>query len=243
MEYSTEQDGEGLKEIKDAVIKKGKDILAAIKGVRIKASPSIRKFLETNGEAKITKIVVSRKPIISTIDKIANWVSNGKWDENKKKLNYDNVFHLFMNITLNNGKTFKIEKNHVPAISSASLSGDKQENMNVSTPNISLADFIAKGERKAGSPEKFWVYDAITQNCQYFLTWLLQGSGIWNPGLKKFILQDADKLITGLPWFKNIARKVTDAANKIDIALEGEGKQKGNGQVGCGELYGRMWLS
>lgn len=223
----TDQQGEGVKEVVQAVYKLGKlgkQFLDRL-SVRTKASPSIRKFLQANGGAKITKITVSRKPIISAIDKIANFVSLGKWNENKKKLNYDNVFHLFMTITLDNGKTFKLEKNHVPAISAPSAKDPKQEDIDVPAPNISLADFFAGGEKKAGSPEKFWVYDAISANCQYFLKWLLQGAGKWTEPLNKFISQNTAKLIEGLPWFETIAKKFTDIANKIDVAIEGEGKK------------------
>jgi len=66
-------------------------------------------------------------------------------------------------------------------------------------PNITLAQYIANAEKKAGSPAKMWIYDAITCNCQYFTKWCLQGSGLWTPALERFVMQDAAKVIDPEP--------------------------------------------
>jgi hypothetical protein len=36
---------------------------------------------------------------------------------------------------------------------------------------------LENGEKKAGSPDKFWIYDARTQSCQFFLKWIISGCG------------------------------------------------------------------
>ena len=98
----------------DDAVQRVKDVWA---GVREHASPSIRRFTAANGDAKITKIVVCRMPVTPAIEKLASIISAGRWDANKKKLQYDKMWHLFMIMTLDNGKIFKIEKNHLPEIS------------------------------------------------------------------------------------------------------------------------------
>jgi hypothetical protein len=192
-----------------------KDVL---KGVRKRASPSIRKFLEQNGNAKITKIIIGRQPITPFIEKAASWLSFGLWDKNKKKLAYDKMLHLFMIITLDNGKTFKLEKNHLPEISHATDPG--KDSMEIKAPNVTLNEFFVNGEKQAGG-DKLWVYDAITQNCQYFVKWMLEGSNAYSPEINKFVMQDAAKVIENLSWFGKLARGLTDAANVVDVIKHG----------------------
>src|SRR5665647_1927347 len=96
--------------------------------------------------------------------------------------------------------------------------------VNAPTPkSITWRDMLAGAESAAGGPEKLWVYDAITQNCQYFARAVLKACGAWNGELDKFVMQDAAKAIEGLPWFQRVARRLTDAANIADVAMDGQG--------------------
>ena len=45
-----------------------------------------------------------------------------------------------------------------------------------------------------------------------------------NGELDKFVMQDAAKAIEGLPWFQRVARRLTDAANVADVAMNGQGQ-------------------
>ena len=113
---STPQNGEGIGD----VIKRIRDVWG---GVRKNAPPAIRRFTEQNGDAKITKIVVCRKPIVPAIERLASWVSGGRWDSNKKDLQYDKMFHLFLIMTLDNGRSIKLEKNQVVELSTNTATG------------------------------------------------------------------------------------------------------------------------
>ena len=160
------QEGEGLGDI----IKRVRDIWG---GVRKIASPAVRRFTEQNGDAKITSIVVCRKPIVPAIERLASVVSGGRWDTNKKNLQYDSMFHLFLVMSLDNGRTIKLEKNHVVEISTNTATG--QDVVNAPAPrSITWRDMLAAAERAAGGAEKLWVYDAVTQNCQWFAKWQLE---------------------------------------------------------------------
>jgi hypothetical protein len=214
--YQTEQEGEGVIDS----LKAGAQRLADIwNGVRKTASPSIRKFTKENGSAIVTKIVVCRQPVTPFIEKVATLISLGKCDANKKKLGYDKMLHLFMIITLNNGKTFKLEKNHLPEISSNTTI--PKDHMNVGkSPNISWADFLYRAERTAGG-DRLYVYDAIRANCQNFVHDCLKGADVLTPELNKYIMQNATAVIEGLPWFEKLARKLTDTRNVLDVAQNG----------------------
>lgn len=211
-----------VKEVAGKVVKRVSDIF---QGMRQRASPSIRQWLEKNGEKKIKKIVVGRKPIQSGVEKVANLLSLGKYEANKKSLGYDKMFHLFMIITLDDGSSIKLEKEEVPKLTISSDAGpDKIEVQK--QPNVSMNEFIKNAETKAGGT-KLWVYDPISQNCQYFVKWCLQGSNLLTPEVEKFVMQDANKVIEGFSWFQKLGRAATNIANVADVALHGQGFKKG----------------
>lgn len=203
-----------------------KGVGAIIPDLRNHASPAIRKFLKENGDETITHMQVGRMPIKSWVDRISNWLTLGKWEENKKRLSYDKMFHLFLQMQLSNGKNIYIEKNQVPVIVEQTNYAQvyDQENLSVKAPKVTFAEFMANGEKNAGSPENFWVYDPIYHNCQDFIKNLLQGNSSWFPEVKDFVEQDAVGVVEGAPWFHAIAKAVTDVANRADVLINGKGK-------------------
>ena len=74
-----------------------KDVFA---GTRKRFSPSIRQFLEKNGNKKIVSIMIGRQPVTPFVETVASWLSMGVWDANKKKLGYDKMLHLFLIINM-----------------------------------------------------------------------------------------------------------------------------------------------
>ncbi len=85
------------------------------------ASPIVRAWLEKYGDDQIADIKICRKPIFSMIEKLANLLSSGKWEENKQSLSYDKMMHLFAlfrvwHRDMDNVKCFKIEKNYIVEI-------------------------------------------------------------------------------------------------------------------------------
>ena len=85
-------------------MQQGKGLIQRVKdiwnGIRRKASPSVRKFTKENGTSNLVKIIIDRQPILSFVDTAASWLSLGLWDQNKAKLGYDKMLHLFMIIEL-----------------------------------------------------------------------------------------------------------------------------------------------
>jgi hypothetical protein len=199
-----------------------------MKGLRQRASPSIRSWLEKHGDETILEMKVCRKPIQSMIEKAANFLSLGKFEENKAALGYDKMFHLFVLIQLNDGKVIKLEKNQVPMLTNASwTTGSDTETVPVKhTAGVSVGELIRKGEKYAPSASAFWQYDAVSQNCQYFIKWCLSGSGLWSSSLEKFVMQDVKSALKGLGFLEKAAKVVTDIAGIADVAMHGEGNKK-----------------
>lgn len=78
-----------------------------------KKSRDTEKYLKKLNGFYLSEIVVYRTPIQSMISKLLNVISSGNFEKEKKKLNYDQIFHLFMIMKLekdNETRYIRIEK-------------------------------------------------------------------------------------------------------------------------------------
>jgi hypothetical protein len=98
---------------------------------RKNAPPKIRKWIEENKNKTINQIIVCRKPIQSAIRKAANIISGGSFNRSLKRLNYDEVFHLYLYIRIGN-KTYVIEKNEVVTLTENVVKTDTEDCLEVS---------------------------------------------------------------------------------------------------------------
>jgi len=216
------------KKANDAVNSKFDDMKERIqqflKGPRAFAPPSVRKFITENGELTFTEMHIQRKPT-EVVKKFANWISGGKFSENMKRLNYDDVYHLYMWVKLSNGWTLKIEKNQVVEIKFMKFDPQAQS-MQVNVPaNLTVQEMLLKAE-DAVTPEKLWIYHPVNANCQYFIKWCLQSSGMWNNQLETFVMQDSNELLRGIESIGEKGKSLTDLASRIDILISGKGHRK-----------------
>ena len=85
-----------------------------------------------------------------------------------------------------------------------------------------LNDFLQKGLASVG-PEKYFIYDSKSQNCQYFIKWNLSANGLWNDTINKFVMQDAYK---NLGFVEKAVKGLTDTAGIVDHMLRGSGRKK-----------------
>ncbi len=225
--------GDVLKDIKDR-------ISSIFSGPRNFASPAVRKFMEHYGGTRIVSIQVCRYPILGVIDKLLNFLSLGKFSATKKKYHYDDLFHLFMLIEVENskGRRFGVisERNHVVNIAMAKESdynpGVKGACMDVPyDKNQTLAEFVDNGVQ---SDPNFWIYDPITNNCQDYTLNMLRSNGILTPPLKEFVKQNASELVQ--PLVGKFARGVTDVAGILDVLIYGKGKPKKTKRKRAGKL-------
>ena len=191
---------------------------------RKELSPSVKKFLMKHGNEEITSIEINRKPIRTIMIEVLNFISNNKFKENMKNLNYDKLFHLKMNIRTKNGTYFSLEKNEVVKIQSNPKNDPSSESLNV--PNIpahlTTSKMIENAQQKVGADNLF-IYSAQHRNCQHFITDLLKASGINNPSIIDFVKQDIQGLFENTGWLRKIANITTDLAGRFDVIKEGEG--------------------
>ena len=165
-------------------------------------------------------------------------MSFGKFQENKKKQGYDDLFHLYLIVTYWDAaskalKEIKLEKNAVVEVNT--VKGEDYESCyskQIEVPSdLNLNDLIFRGEalyraKVKGTPREntsFWTYTAEFCNCQSFVYSLLQGSGLMSPEIEDFVMQNADEILTDRYGIaKPFARAVTDLGGRFDVFLYGK---------------------
>ena len=194
-------------------------------GIRKHGSPQFRRTLAEFSEYEIESIYIGRHPVKRAIQYLANLITLGQLEKNKKLLNYDDIYHLYMLIRVRRGDTeasfndVKIVKLHKEEVVELvqldramyeALQAPEHQGFAVNIPtNIPFGQFMQKAIQLQG--ESFWSYDAIKNNCQNFIMSTLRANGI---GLSKqqitFIRQDAFTLVGKSPIMSSILKRITD---------------------------------
>lgn len=210
------QTGDGiLRDIGRAVQKKALSYL--------QSRPSnVSSLLKSHGEKTITNFQVCRSPINSVIKKLLNLISGGQIKRVEEKNNYDDIYHLFLIMTFNDGSKYSIEKNERVVIKKNPQQRPNSECKSAGV-NITFNDLISGAEKRDGG--NLYRYDASNWNCQKFLSTLSSVAGV--SGLNSFIMQDANALVQGNT--KKIAQATTDVAgvaSRIIGDITGTGNKK-----------------
>ena len=189
----------------------------------------IKELINKLGSKKITFIKICRQPIIETILKAYKLVAGNKLAATKKKYNYDQIFHLYMILYLDDGRVvstplyeaadssaIRIEKNERVSVKYNYTENDQAKDCTpkVKANGITIKQLIEEYE-KVGS----WRYDAEISNCQYFVKDMSNILGVF--AYDSFIKQ---KLEGVLPRYASvIANMATDASALLDYAIHGGG--------------------
>jgi hypothetical protein len=194
-------------------------------GIRKNLPPSSRKVMEKYGSWTIVDAKLRRHPIGSVINQALNFVTLGQWDKAKAIANYDKLFHLALIITVQSGSEtheLMVEKNEVIYIGNVKDASMSPDYLPVRLPSVSLAEFIAKAAESKG--ENFFLYDAFHNNCQDFVSSLLEANGSMTSEAKKFIKQDTVALLRNVPGYTaDVAKAITNLGALINKAMEGRG--------------------
>ncbi len=188
---------------------------------------TLKKLLNEHGDAKVTSMYVGRDKVGSAIETVLNLVAAGKFKDAKSKAGYDKLFHLFCEISLSDGYSFRIEKNEKFTI------GNPQRKSNTETMNVpigksvTLAMFMNNAIKSVGD-KNFFTYSAFEYNCQHFIQTLLKANGLLTSALDKFIFQDISLITAQIPSYTGkIANTVTDFAASVKSLFTGSGIEKG----------------
>lgn len=194
----------------------------------------IDRLIQKYGSNKLVELSICRTPISYFYKLLLYLVTYGQVSARQKRYQYDQIFHLFINITLDNGLTFGIEKKagSITLVKDGIPTSDNTEcrQVNMNKKDLTLSTFITKGEKKGGS--NFWRYTVHKDNSQKFVYDLLLGSDIKT--YNTFVLQNIDKIFSD-PKLRKLSTQITDVYalykhytdnKEADIEDENEDKKK-----------------
>lgn len=188
-------------------------------------TPKVKYILQKIGDIKIQMIRICRKPIQSAIRKIGNVLTLGQLNQRVKKLAYDEIFHLFAMIKLENGQVYKLEKNQVVQIhqlpNNFDVDPDTTDWTIVRLTTATTLNQIFENLEKTFPRERIYRYSGFSTNCQRFQMDILISSKAHDiHWLQSFIMQDASKLISE-GYLQAMANNVTDFAGNATVAVTG----------------------
>ena len=213
----------------------------ALTGTRLTYRPVDREFIKNYGNWIITEMNVMRQPVNKNVKTALNFLTLGKFDDLVKK-DYDEVYHLFLEITLINptGQLTMTQKITGAKDSSLKITLEKNQTIEInyykpregtdSLPlvipqGMTLGSLLSNAE-KSVSLEEYFRYDPLSTNCQAYIIIVLKANGIlqMNPKAQDFIYQDLGTLKAELPSYaRKIMKGLTDIAGRADVIINGYG--------------------
>lgn len=197
---------------------------------RVPQAPALDNLLLKHGTEEISHIMVGRQPIQGALKTFLNILTLGGLEKAQRSLSYDQLFHLYMNISTKSGNTFSVEKNEVIKVSPP-ISRANSEYVNVfhsptpSSPAPTLNEFFGRTIAKYGLNDVV-TYRAFSTNCQDFIIKCLSANNMLTDQAKKFILQDTKTILSHVPSYsEKAANFLTDLGARFKLLL-GQGVRK-----------------
>ena len=182
---------------------------------------SARDFLTKYKDAKISNFVIRKNPIQSGVEKVLNFISQGKYNEIKEDYAYDTMYHLRLDFEID-GRIYMTEKTaNIQFRNGMTTEEDEVYKIN-SDKVIPLLTAVENTYKKMGS--NFFSYDAFTNNCQNYIMNFLSANGLLTGDAKNFIYQPVDDMVKKLPsYVKKFASGVTKIGSVVDKGLQAIG--------------------
>jgi len=177
--------------------------------------PSVASFLKAHGEDPVTSLAVGRTPISKTLDLALDVMSGGKFGQIKKKLGYDQFFHLFLIV---NGK-HRIEKNELFNIIPYSKASDEEDiPVDLGGKTMTISEMMQNASK--GDETNFYRnYNAFGANCQAMVLRLLSRNHLMTPAIQAFVKQNVEEYAKEHDLLSN-AKAVTDVGSVLNRLLQ-----------------------
>lgn len=179
----------------------------------LRSAPStVVEFLSKHGNEVVETLRLERHPIGAVYHTIVNLVSRGKFAQRKKKLKYDQVYHLYLVI---NGRWIVEKNSKVEFKRFAPRERFEAQHLAASGVRRDLNTMMKNLEQKTEAP-KIWRYNPVTANCQHFIQDLLRSNGWLTHYANEFIKQDTKELLKDTPALHNL----TDAGALLSKIID-----------------------
>ena len=206
---------------------KGKGIIDNVKALlfgRTKLPPKVRKVLQAHGNKEIDYIQVARNPLTTFTKLGLDVISLGEFTKRANKLPYDKLYHLYMIITLKDGKNVLVEKNEVINMEMKGVRKDAESRKIDVNKSLTLNTLMSNTKRYMG--RKFLPYSGWNNNCMDFIMGILKANKLGNSKFYKFVKQDTTSIFKGSPMFRNLTDFITNLGAKVDIIKQGAGVKR-----------------
>jgi hypothetical protein len=217
LEYPNGQEGLGFySDVKDR-------IKLFLKGPKTTASNKVETILQRD-TSPIVKMWACKAPIVSGVKKVLNWLSMGRLQKKADSLGYSEIWHGYLVIQLEDGKKFKLEKNHTVEIYPATHN-DLQNAAEIPVTN----GLTMKKLMDNASSKHFYSYSAKGNNCQNFVQDIVHKNNLAESTAVKKIVepQDSAALVGTLGPLSGLTDKVTGLAARGQRVINGDGLVKG----------------
>ena len=177
----------------------------------------VKKILNQHGDKKISSLRIARRPLNKKIEQAFNIISLGKWEKLRNKYYYDTLFHLSLQITLDDNTILSYEKFDVVDLHLDKRCSQKNVqciDINYNSDSLTLNEFVLDPLNEINKDD-FFIYDPFKANCQIFIYQVLNYFNLLTSKNKKFIYQDVSQIIKRLPFYvKWTAKTITNLSKK-----------------------------
>lgn len=189
--------------------------------------PKVRNILKKYGSEVIVSYKLKRTPVSSLLTSALSAVSMGEFGDRLKNSEYDELFHLFLELTTASGKKISVEKNEVINLEVSPPTRPKEEVEDITSnipDGLTINELMNNTNKRMGS--SFFDYSAKSNNCQHFIINILNANNIGDESNREFVKQDTDFLFENLPYLRKISNTVTTLGAKVNVITEGAGIKK-----------------
>lgn len=205
-----------------------------VRGKRQDYPPSVRAVLAKVGNTPIVSMQLRRDPIKAPLNIALNLITQGKFEQAKRKYAYDKLFHLGLEVEIKPSNSadetgrYVIEKNEVINVAPAKPYTNDTETLQVGMGGTGRTiNSLLNGARQIQG-RNFYNYDAFNNNCQDFIIAVLMGSGLASQSNKAWVKQPIAQVAAELPSYTSrLANIATDIGALANVVIEGRGTRGG----------------
>ena len=200
---------------------------------------NVKNALSKIGNNSIVSARLGRTPVQAIIQGLLKTVTN---------VPYDDLFHLFIELTLDNGQIWVLEKIERINLVKENRSNKKGAEFTSSFPvNKTVNELFINTKNKMGA--RFLPYQSASNNCQVFIMGVLDGNGLNNSERTSFVKQDTKSIFKDNPALRKFANTLTDIggyANAIKEStdlLRNSTKKKSLSDIGLADKDNKQTIS
>ena len=171
---------------------------------------NVKAALNRIGEKQIISARCGRTPVQAVIQGALKVVAN---------VPYDDLFHLFIELTLDNGQKWVLEKIERINLVKENRSKKQGAEFTSSFPVNKTVNELFENTRNRMGP-RFLPYQSASNNCQVFIMGVLDGNGLNNSELTAFVKQDTKSIFKNNPVLRKFANTLTDIGGYANAIMQ-----------------------